>query len=195
MLQFFDDQIERQAPAQPVGDAEHDALANGDQGHTGHGRADGRGHNAGNPAPAGGEDLLAEAVQLGSDIGAVAVDEEQRHDHEQHAEQEVQRTRANREDGAVDVADIGAAEGGDHFADGAGTTDVEVAPIARSRNQSPNSSGIVANQSGLVAPWRLAAMAHSDAGPAAYAHQVGGAAEAGGNDEEDDDANDHGGLA
>ena len=49
-------------------------------------------------------------IELGHQTLAIAIDEEQRHQHEKRSEQELERGGAGRDKSAIDIADIGAAD-------------------------------------------------------------------------------------
>src|SRR5690606_11424566 len=105
-------------------DPEHDSFADRDEGHAGNGRTDRRRDNTRDPLPAGRKDTLAEKVDLPGEGCAVAVDEEQRDQHEEQGEKEVKDAVTRRDHGAIDVADIRPADDLYQFADGAGCADM-----------------------------------------------------------------------
>src|SRR5690606_1088960 len=108
----------------PVGDPEYDPFADRDEGHAGNGRTDRRRDNARDPLPAGRKDTLAEKVDLPGEGCAVAVDEEQRDQHEEQGEKEMKYAVARRDHGAIDIADIRAADDLYQLADGARRADM-----------------------------------------------------------------------
>lgn len=101
----------------PVGDAEDYAFADGDQCHAGDGGADGGWHDAGNALPPRRQYAFSHKIDLMGEAGTVAIDKEQRDQHEQQGQHQVERAVARGEDRPVDIADIGTADELDHFAD------------------------------------------------------------------------------
>ncbi|MNK68453.1 hypothetical protein D3C87_878100 [compost metagenome] len=108
----------------PVGDAEDDAFADGDQRHAGYGRADGGGHDPRNAFPPCRQDAFTHQIDLTGEACAIAVNEEQRDQHEQQGQHEMERAVAGGEDRPVDITDIGAADELDELADGARRADI-----------------------------------------------------------------------
>ena len=142
----------------PVGGAEDDALADRDQGHARDGRGDRARHDARDPFPLVVQDALADAVDLGRDPVAVAVEHEQGDQHEQEREDEVEGEAARGEQAAVEAAEALAAGGLDELGDRAGAADVQVPalgePVADARQRGDPGGARGAGAVGLRRPIR-----------------------------------------
>jgi hypothetical protein len=89
------------------------------------------------PLPTHGQDALAEFVELGRKVGAIAIDEKQRDQHEQQIQCQVEETSTRRQNGLVDVIDVRPADHRHILAQRARRADIEIpllyGPIAYQR--------------------------------------------------------------
>jgi hypothetical protein len=99
-------------------------FADRDDAHAGDGRADRKGHHARQPLPAHREDPFAEMVELLRKGLAVAIDEEERDQHEKERQEGLEGGGADHEHAAIDIADIGAADELHQFPESARVTDI-----------------------------------------------------------------------